>query len=66
MTTLTSSIPATATVTANTTNNQSQPDSHADGLFDAAIGIPPAHTELGSPYFTAYIKTAIVTGTTPF
>lgn len=66
MTTLTSSIPSTATVPANTPKGQSQVDSHYDGSFDAVAGIPPAYTELGSPYFTAYLTTVVVTQVTPF
>jgi hypothetical protein len=57
MTTLTS-----ATNTQNDRANFAQ----YDGQFDATVGLPPANTQLGSKYFTAYIAAVNTTGVTPF
>ncbi|MBD2207818.1 hypothetical protein H6G33_36565 [Calothrix sp. FACHB-1219] len=45
--------------------NNAQSD-HLDASFDVAVGLPPKTTELGSDYFSEYIKEVNRTGKTPF
>lgn len=53
-----------STTTSNT-SRISKVDS-TSGEFDASIGLPPQSTELGTPYFSAYLQTVVRTGSTPF
>ncbi|BAY67227.1 hypothetical protein NIES22_73900 (plasmid) [Calothrix brevissima NIES-22] len=46
-----------------TSNTQSD---RLDAQFDVAVGLPPKTTELGSDYFSEYIKEVNRTGKTPF
>lgn len=55
----------TLTSATNTQNDRANFAQH-DGYFDAAVGLPPADTQLGSKYFTAYIAAVNTTGVTPF
>jgi len=47
---MTSTLALTTAQTSKTSNTQH------DGYFDAVVGLPPANTQLGSTYFSGYIK----------
>jgi hypothetical protein len=38
----------------------------AAAVFDVALSLPPATTDLNSEYFQAYIKEVVRTGNVPF
>jgi hypothetical protein len=53
--------------TMNTVTQPTQPiQDKAAAIFDVALSLPPADTNLDSEYFQAYIKEVIKTGNTPF
>jgi|GEM_PF-2116677 len=54
------------TLTLTTAQPSKTSNTQHDGQFDAAVGLPPANTRLGSKYFTAYIAAVNATGVTPF
>ena len=51
----------------NTVTQPTQPiQDKAAAIFDVALSLPPATTDLNSEYFQAYIKEVVRTGNTPF